>query len=124
MLSIALPFGGQNWYWLAALSPLSGVYYWQRGTRQEDFRVRHINMPNFKVVCRLAVVCNIIKACNKPIFPLDKLETMTVPDKRISTPTHALPLRLDVAQQAAELCFQNSDAKSLAVAGQNGDFRR
>ena len=39
VLSIALPFGGQNWYWLAALSPLSGAYYWQRGTREEEFRV-------------------------------------------------------------------------------------
>ena len=39
VLSIALPFGGQNWYWLAALSPLAGGYYWQKGTRQEDFKV-------------------------------------------------------------------------------------
>jgi hypothetical protein len=41
VLSIALPFGGQNWYWISALSPLAGVYYWQKGTRQEDFKVTH-----------------------------------------------------------------------------------
>jgi len=42
VLSIALPFGGQNWYWLSALSPLAGVYYWQKGTRQEDFKVKMV----------------------------------------------------------------------------------
>ena len=40
VLSIAAPFGGQNWYYLTLLSPLSGAYYWQRGTRQEEMQVR------------------------------------------------------------------------------------
>ena len=39
MLSIALPFGGSKWYLLTGLSPLAGVYYWQRGTRQEEIQV-------------------------------------------------------------------------------------
>lgn len=39
VLSIAAPFGGQNWYYLTLLSPLSGLYYWQRGTRQEEVQV-------------------------------------------------------------------------------------
>ena len=39
VLSIALPFGGNNWYWLTALSPLAGGYYWQRGNRMEEFQV-------------------------------------------------------------------------------------
>lgn len=51
VLSIALPFGGQNWYWLAALSPLAGGYYWQRGTRQEDFKVTLLISPNFSKCC-------------------------------------------------------------------------
>lgn len=39
MLSIAAPFGGNAWYGLTALSPLSGFYYWQRGTRREEVQV-------------------------------------------------------------------------------------
>ena len=39
VLSIAAPFGGQNWYYLTLLSPLSGLYYWQRGTRKEEVQV-------------------------------------------------------------------------------------
>ena len=39
MLSIAVPFGGSKWYLLTALSPLAGVYYWQRGTRLEEIQV-------------------------------------------------------------------------------------
>lgn len=38
VLSIAVPFGGAKWYLLTALSPLAGVYYWQRGTRQEEIQ--------------------------------------------------------------------------------------
>lgn len=40
VLSIAAPFGGSNWYYLTLLSPLSGFYYWQRGTRQEEVQVQ------------------------------------------------------------------------------------
>jgi hypothetical protein len=36
VLSIAAPFGGNNWYYMTLLSPLAGLYYWQRGTRQEE----------------------------------------------------------------------------------------
>jgi len=39
VLSIAAPFGGSNWYYLCLLSPLSGLYYWQRGTRNEEVQV-------------------------------------------------------------------------------------
>ena len=40
VLSVALPFGGGYWYALVALSPLAGAYYWSKGTRKEDFKVR------------------------------------------------------------------------------------
>jgi hypothetical protein len=42
VLSIAAPVGGSNWYWLTALSPLAGVYYWQKATRQEEFQVKMV----------------------------------------------------------------------------------
>ncbi|KAK9917764.1 hypothetical protein WJX75_007949 [Coccomyxa subellipsoidea] len=42
VLSIAAPFGGSNWYYLTALSPLSGLYYWQRGTRKEEVQVKMV----------------------------------------------------------------------------------
>lgn len=46
VLSIAAPFGGNNWYALTLLSPLSGLYYWQRGTRQEEVQVRYASVCN------------------------------------------------------------------------------
>ena len=39
VLTVALPFGGNYWYGLTALSPLAGAYYWSKGTRKEDFKV-------------------------------------------------------------------------------------
>lgn len=42
VLSIAVPFGGNAWYGLTALSPLAGLYYWQRGTRAEEFSVKMV----------------------------------------------------------------------------------
>ena len=39
VLSIAAPFGGSYWYGLTALSPLAGIYYWQKGSRVEEFAV-------------------------------------------------------------------------------------
>ena len=50
-----MPFGGAKWYLLTALSPLAGVYYWQRGTRQEEIqacmpmarRWCHLHPPRF-----------------------------------------------------------------------------
>ena len=53
VLSIAAPFGGQNWYYLTLLSPLSGAYYWQRGTRQEEMQVRGALRPSR---CRLVSI--------------------------------------------------------------------
>ena len=40
VLSIAAPFGGNAWYGMTALSPLAGVYYWQRGERDEEVAVK------------------------------------------------------------------------------------
>ena len=42
MLSIAAPVAGHGewWYALTALSPLAGLYYWQRGDRDEEFLVK------------------------------------------------------------------------------------
>ncbi|XP_020581512.1 protein COFACTOR ASSEMBLY OF COMPLEX C SUBUNIT B CCB1, chloroplastic [Phalaenopsis equestris] len=40
VLSIAVPEGGNNWFWLTALSPLAGVYYWQRASRKEEIKVK------------------------------------------------------------------------------------
>lgn len=42
VLSIAAPVAGHGewWYALTALSPLAGLYYWQRGERDEEFLVK------------------------------------------------------------------------------------
>lgn len=42
VLSIAAPVAGHGewWYALTALSPLAGLYYWQRGDRDEEFLVK------------------------------------------------------------------------------------
>lgn len=42
VLSIAAPFGGSYWYALTALSPLAGIYYWQKGSRVEEFAVKMV----------------------------------------------------------------------------------
>lgn len=42
VLSIAVPEGGNNWFWLTALSPLAGVYYWTRASRKEEIKVKMI----------------------------------------------------------------------------------
>ncbi|KAK9812739.1 hypothetical protein WJX72_002877 [[Myrmecia] bisecta] len=42
VLSIAAPFGGNSWYGLTLLSPLAGAYYWQRGTREEEFKIKMV----------------------------------------------------------------------------------
>ena len=44
VLSIAAPFGGSYWYALTALSPLAGIYYWQKGSRVEEFAVRLLTL--------------------------------------------------------------------------------
>ena len=56
VLSIAAPFGGNKWYLLTALSPLSGLYYWQRGTRKEEVQVRDSCHPCLET-CALRVLC-------------------------------------------------------------------
>ncbi|XP_072962738.1 protein COFACTOR ASSEMBLY OF COMPLEX C SUBUNIT B CCB1, chloroplastic [Typha angustifolia] len=40
VLSIAVPEGGNNWFWLMTLSPLAGVYYWKRASRKEEIKVK------------------------------------------------------------------------------------
>jgi len=42
VLSIAAPIAGHGewWYALMVLSPLAGLYYWQRGDRDEEFLVK------------------------------------------------------------------------------------
>ena len=55
VLSIAAPFGGSYWYGLTALSPLAGYYYWQRGSRQEEFAVRYFVI--FGSLSMHALVC-------------------------------------------------------------------
>lgn len=42
VLSIAVPEGGNNWFWLTVLSPLAGGYYWQRASRKEQIKVKMI----------------------------------------------------------------------------------
>ncbi|KAJ7516944.1 hypothetical protein O6H91_21G005600 [Diphasiastrum complanatum] len=42
VLSIALPDVGDKWYWLTALSPLAGVYYWTRASRKEQIKVKMV----------------------------------------------------------------------------------
>ncbi|MQL96412.1 hypothetical protein Taro_029088 [Colocasia esculenta] len=40
VLSIALPEGGNNWFWLTVLSPLAGAYYWKRASRKEEIKLK------------------------------------------------------------------------------------
>ncbi|KAK1295522.1 hypothetical protein QJS10_CPA16g00810 [Acorus calamus] len=40
VLSITVPKGGNNWFWLTVLSPLAGVYYWRRAARKEQIKVK------------------------------------------------------------------------------------
>ncbi|KAG1370218.1 protein COFACTOR ASSEMBLY OF COMPLEX C SUBUNIT B CCB1, chloroplastic [Cocos nucifera] len=40
VLSIAVPEGGNNWFWLMVLSPLAGAYYWKRASRKEEIKVK------------------------------------------------------------------------------------
>ncbi|XP_062183071.1 protein COFACTOR ASSEMBLY OF COMPLEX C SUBUNIT B CCB1, chloroplastic-like [Phragmites australis] len=42
VLSIAVPEGGNNWFWLITLSPLAGVYYWTKASRKEEIKVKMI----------------------------------------------------------------------------------
>ncbi|RWR74411.1 protein COFACTOR ASSEMBLY OF COMPLEX C SUBUNIT B CCB1, chloroplastic [Cinnamomum micranthum f. kanehirae] len=40
VLTITVPEGGNNWYWLTILSPLAGAYYWKRASRKEQIKVK------------------------------------------------------------------------------------
>eukprot|EP00250_Pteridium_aquilinum_P011673 c20232_g1_i1 orf=51-869(+) len=42
VLTITVPDIGDKWYWLSALSPLAGVYYWTRASRKEQIKVKMI----------------------------------------------------------------------------------
>ncbi|KAH7307706.1 hypothetical protein KP509_22G072900 [Ceratopteris richardii] len=42
VLTITVPSIGDKWYWLSALSPLAGVYYWTRASRKEQIKVKMI----------------------------------------------------------------------------------
>ncbi|OAY76327.1 Protein COFACTOR ASSEMBLY OF COMPLEX C SUBUNIT B CCB1, chloroplastic [Ananas comosus] len=42
VLSIAVPEGGNNWFWLMTLSPLAGVYYWTKASRKEEIKVKMV----------------------------------------------------------------------------------
>lgn len=51
VLSIAAPIAGHGewWYALTALSPLAGLYYWQRGDRDEEFLVKMTTADDYSV---------------------------------------------------------------------------
>lgn len=40
VLSITFPEGGNSWFWLMALSPFAGLYYWKRSSRKEEIKVK------------------------------------------------------------------------------------
>ncbi|KAJ8525983.1 hypothetical protein K7X08_037202 [Anisodus acutangulus] len=40
VLTITVPDVGNNWFWIIALSPLAGVYYWTRASRKEQIKVK------------------------------------------------------------------------------------
>ncbi|CAO2829834.1 unnamed protein product [Amaranthus hypochondriacus] len=42
VLTITYPDVGNNWFWITALSPLAGAYYWKRATRKEQIKVKMI----------------------------------------------------------------------------------
>ncbi|KAF3790479.1 COFACTOR ASSEMBLY OF COMPLEX C SUBUNIT B protein [Nymphaea thermarum] len=42
VLTITVPDVGNGWFWLTALSPLAGVYYWTRASRKEEIKVKMI----------------------------------------------------------------------------------
>jgi len=42
VLSITIPEGGNNWFWLTILSPLAGAYYWTRASRKEEIKVKMV----------------------------------------------------------------------------------
>lgn len=42
VLTITFPDVGEKWYWITALSPLAGVYYWRRASRKEQIKVKMV----------------------------------------------------------------------------------
>lgn len=58
VLSIAAPFGGSYWYGLTLLSPLAGAYYWNRGSREEQFAVGCVDAAH-----RMACIVHTVLLC-------------------------------------------------------------
>ncbi|KAL1314508.1 hypothetical protein HN51_041307 [Arachis hypogaea] len=42
VLTITVPDFGNNWFFITALSPLAGAYYWTRASRKEEIKVKMI----------------------------------------------------------------------------------
>lgn len=42
VLTITVPALGEGWYWITALSPLAGVYYWTKASRTEEIKVKMV----------------------------------------------------------------------------------
>ncbi|KAI4367071.1 hypothetical protein MLD38_022852 [Melastoma candidum] len=42
VLTITFPDLGNNWFWITALSPLAGAYYWKKASRKEQVKVKMI----------------------------------------------------------------------------------
>ncbi|PKA58927.1 hypothetical protein AXF42_Ash001020 [Apostasia shenzhenica] len=46
ILSIAIPEGGNSLFWLMALSPLAGIYYWKGPSKKEEIKVKMLIYQN------------------------------------------------------------------------------
>lgn len=42
VLTITFPDVGNNWFWITALSPLAGAYYWKRAERKEQIKIKMV----------------------------------------------------------------------------------
>ncbi|XP_021762449.1 protein COFACTOR ASSEMBLY OF COMPLEX C SUBUNIT B CCB1, chloroplastic-like [Chenopodium quinoa] len=42
VLTITFPDVGNNWFFITALSPLAGIYYWQRAARKEQIKIKMV----------------------------------------------------------------------------------
>ena len=72
-----MPFGGAKWYLLTALSPLAGVYYWQRGTRQEEIQAC---MPDAHRWCHLHPP----RFCYRPPACMEQVKMVTSDDETVT----------------------------------------
>lgn len=62
VLSILVPSVGNWWYGLTALSPAAWFYYYQKGERQEEFKIKMVR-PRGLRGCVAAAVCMLLRAC-------------------------------------------------------------